>query len=92
MLIRLSLHELFGEASQMLHELIDIQAGAGTCETPAQKWPPLLESKVNIRYSVRLTRSESKACLYERYWRRHGEATVHRFFEPLDFWVWRDGV
>jgi hypothetical protein len=63
MLIRLSLHELFGEASQMLHELIDIQAGAGTCETPAQKWPPLLESKVNIRYSVRLTRSESKACL-----------------------------
>jgi hypothetical protein len=30
MLIRLSLHELFGEASHMLHELIDIQAGAGS--------------------------------------------------------------
>jgi hypothetical protein len=30
MLIRLSFHELFGEASQMLHELIDIQAGAGS--------------------------------------------------------------
>ena len=76
----------------MLHELIDIQAGAGSLRNSRSDMAAITRerSQYSLFGSADAFRIESLP--FERYWRRHVEATVDRFFEPLDFWVWRDGV